>query len=117
MIIDICFQFDEQVGTFKDRQSRASKELGEYGGNWGALRYPMVRFGSHWPTEPVKGDGHKSVANKRRNPCLQWGGYSHFGKIRMKVCMSNIVKESLDITGKDGIHLVVLPCFLYVSDE
>ena len=31
--------------------------------------------------------------------------------------VSHIVKEPLDIAGEDGIHLMVLPCFLYVSDE
>ena len=33
----------------------------------------------------------------------------------MKVVVSHIVKEPLDITGENGIHFMVLPCVLYVG--
>ena len=77
----------------------------------------MVQLGSHWPTEPIKGDGHISVANKRCDPCLQWERNPHLGKIGMEVSMSNIVKESLDITGKDRINFLFLPSGLDIHDE
>ena len=118
MVIDICFQFDKQVGSFKDRQSRASKELSEYRGDWGALWHPMIRFGGHWPTKPVEGDGHKSIANKRCDPCLQSRERNpHLGKISVEVSMSNIVKEFLDIAGKDRIDFLFLPSGLDIHDE
>ena len=77
----------------------------------------MIRLGSHWPTEPVKGDGHKSVADKRCDPCLQWERNPHFGKIRVEVSMSNIVKESLDVAGKDRIDFLFLPSSLDIHDQ
>ena len=77
----------------------------------------MIRFGSHRPTEPVKGDGHKSVADKRCDPCLQWERDPHFGKIGTEVYMSNIVKESLDVAGKDRINFLFLPSGLDIHDK
>ena len=77
----------------------------------------MVRFGGHWPTKPVKGDGHKSVADKRCDPCLQWERYSHLGKIGAEVSMSNIVKESLNVASKDRIDFLFLPSSLDIHDQ
>ena len=77
----------------------------------------MIRFGGHWPTEPVKGDGHKSIADKRCDPCLQRERNSHLGKIRTEVSMSNIVKESLNIAGKDRVDFLFLPCGLDIHDQ
>ena len=39
------------------------------------------------------------------------------GKIGAEVRMSNIVKESLDIAGKDRVDLLVLPSSLDIHDE
>ena len=77
----------------------------------------MIRFGGHWPTEPIEGDGHISIANKRSDPCLEWEGYSHLGKITAEVSMSNIVKESLNIAGKDRINFLFLPGGLDIHDK
>ena len=77
----------------------------------------MIRFGSHRPTEPIKGDGHKSIADKRRDPCLKWERYTHLGKIRTEVSMSNIVKESLNVASKDRINLLFLPSSLDIHDQ
>ena len=117
MVINICFKFDKQVRLIEDGQSRAGKELCKYGGNWGALGDPMIRLGGHWPTKTVKGDGHKSIANKQCDPCLQWEGNPHLGKVRMEVSMSNIVKESLNVAGKDRINLLFLPSGLDIHDQ
>ena len=81
------------------------------------MRHPMVRFRGHWPTKTIKGDGHKSVANKQCDPCLQWERNPHLGKVRAKVSMSNIVKESLDVTGKDRINFLVRPSSLDIHDQ
>ena len=81
------------------------------------MRHPMVRFGSHWPTEPVEGDGHKSVTNERCDPCLKWERYSHLGKVCPEVNMSNIVKESLNVAGKDRINFLFLPSGLDIHDQ
>ena len=78
----------------------------------------MIRqVGGHWPTEPVKGDGHKSIANKQCDPCLQWERYSHLGKIGAEVSMPNIVKESLDVASKDRINFLFLPGGLDIHDQ
>ena len=77
----------------------------------------MIRFGGHRPTEPVKGDGHKPVANKRSDPCLEWERNPHLGKISAEVSMANIVKESLDVAGKDRIDFLFLPGGLDIHDQ
>ena len=77
----------------------------------------MIRFGGHWPTEPVKGDGHKPIANKQCDPCLEWERDPHLGKVRAEVSMSNIVKESLDVACKDRINFLVLPRSLNIHDK
>ena len=77
----------------------------------------MIRFGGHWPTEPIEGDGHKSVANKRCDPCLQWEGDSHFSKVGTEMSMADIVKESLDIACKDRIDFLFLPSGLDIHDQ
>ena len=77
----------------------------------------MIRFGGHWSTEPVKGDGHESVANKRCDPGLQWERYSHLGKIGFEVGMSNIVEESLNVAGKDRVNFLFLPGGLDIHDK
>ena len=79
--------------------------------------HPMVGFRGHRTTKPIKGDGHKSVANKRSDPCLQWERNPHLGKIGAEVSMSNIVKESLDIAGKDRIDFLFLPGRLDIHDK
>ena len=81
------------------------------------MRYAMIRFGSHWPTKTIKGNGHKSIANKRCDPSLQRGGDPHLGKIRAKVSMSNIVKESLNVARKDRINFLFLPSSLDIHDQ
>ena len=77
----------------------------------------MIRFGSHRPTEPVEGDGHKPVANKRCDPCLEWERNPHLGKVSAEVSVANIVKESLDVAGKDRIDFLVLPSGLDIHDQ
>ena len=77
----------------------------------------MIRLGGHWPTEPVKGDGHEPVANKRCDPCLERERNPHLGKVSTEVNMANIVEESLDVAGKDRIDFLVLPSGLDIHDE
>ena len=77
----------------------------------------MVRFGGHGPAETIEGDGHKSIANKRCDPCLQWEGYSHLGKVSVEVSMSHIVKESLNVAGKDRINFLFPPSSLDIHDQ
>ena len=77
----------------------------------------MIGLGSHGPAEPVKGDGHKSIANKRCDPCLQWGRDPHLGKVGAEVSMSHIVKESLNVAGKDRIYFLLLPSGLDIHDQ
>ena len=117
MVIDICFQLDEQVGPIKDGQSGACKELCQYRRDWGTLGDPMIGLRSHRPTEPVKGDGHEPVANKRCDPCLEWERNPHLSKVSAEVSMANIVKESLDVAGKDRINFLVLPSGLDIHDQ
>ena len=77
----------------------------------------MIRFGGHWPTKPVEGDGHKMVANKQCDPCLKWERNPHLGKVSTEVSMSNIVKESLDVAGEDRIDFLFLPRGLDIHDK
>ena len=77
----------------------------------------MVWLGSGRATVSVEGDGHGAVQNKGHGPVYQFGGELEFKEGLTKVVVSHVVKEPLDITGKDGIHLMVLPCVLYVSDK
>ena len=77
----------------------------------------MVRFGGHGPTKTIKGDGHKLIANKQCDPCLQWEGYSYLGKVGAEVGMSNVVKESLDVACKDRIDFLILPGGLDIHDQ
>ena len=81
------------------------------------MRYSMIGFGGHGPTEPVKGDGHIPIANKRCDPSLQRERNPHLGKIRSEVSMPNIVKESLDVASKDRINFLFLPCGLDIHDQ
>ena len=77
----------------------------------------MIRLGSHWPAEPVKGDGHKSIANKRCDPCLEWERNPHLGKVSAEVSMANIVKEPLNVAGEDRINFLILPSGLDIHDQ
>ena len=77
----------------------------------------MIRLGGHRPTEPIERDGHKPVANKRCDPCLEWERNPHLGKIRAEVSMSNIVKESLNVAGKDRVNFLFLPSSLDIHDK
>ena len=79
--------------------------------------YSMIGFGSHGPTKPIKRDGHKSIANKRCDPSLKRERNPHLGKIGMEVSMANIIKESLDVTGKDRIYFLLLPSSLDIHDK
>ena len=77
----------------------------------------MVRFGGHGPTETIKGDGHKLIANKRCDPCLEWERNPHLGKVGAEVSMSNIVKESLNVASKDRVNFLFLPSGLDIHDK
>ena len=79
--------------------------------------HPMIRLRGHRPTEAIKGDGHKLIADKRCDPCLQWERNPHLGKIGTEMSMSNIIKESLDVTGKDRIDFLFLPSGLDIHDK
>ena len=105
------------VCAFEECKGRSCKELCQDGRDRGPLGYAMVWLGSSRAAVSIEGDGHSAVRNKGHGPVHQFSGELEFKEGLTQVVVSHIVKEPLDIAGKDGIHLMVLPCFLYVSDE
>ena len=77
----------------------------------------MVRLDGHGAAEAIKANGNRPLGHERHDPGSEGGREAQAGKLGLKVGMSDIVKETLDVTGEDRVDLLPAPCILDLLDE
>ena len=60
----------------------------------------MVWFDLHGATEAIEGDHDQSIGYKGGHPSLDWKGEAKLLEGVVQMLMSDIVEETLNVTGK-----------------